>query len=95
MFVIEPKSHFKASTEKSSISLNSKEFVWKTKYKKIKETISIKTAPVIKILFALKYFWRAQIGLSTKNETRFHNPRNNHISIKFSSFIVKKKTNVK
>ncbi|MDR2640937.1 MAG: hypothetical protein LBC61_06685 [Candidatus Peribacteria bacterium] len=56
MFVMKPKPHFKVSIERIFVSLNSKEFVWKTKYKKIKETISIKIAPVIKIFFALKYF---------------------------------------
>jgi hypothetical protein len=65
------------------------------KYKKIKETINIRIEPVMNMFFALKYFCKTQIGLSTKNDTKFHNPRNNQISIRFSSFMVKKKTKVK
>jgi hypothetical protein len=52
------------------------------KYRNITDTIDIKIVQKVKIFFALKYFWKAQIGLSAKNDTRFQNQRKSQTSIK-------------
>jgi hypothetical protein len=83
IFILEERNHFTKLNESISFTWeNSRLSVLNMKYKNITDTIAIKIAQKVKIFFALKYFCSAQIGLSTRNDTRFQNQRKSQTSIK-------------